>query len=121
MAAKRSGGPQGQVKGFRPGKEPPHLRKQVAKARLGKDASWAQKRTVDALAGQSPDDVRKTVGRWSTGLFGGALLLGVGGVFLYGWTVPAGVVAHLLAAALGFLGYRLRKQGEALAEMARSL
>ena len=37
------------IKGFRPGKEPGHLKKQRAMARLGSDASWVQKQTVEAV------------------------------------------------------------------------
>lgn len=118
MAARKGGGRQGPVKGFRPGKEPPHLKKQRAKAQLGKDASWAQKQTVEAVAGRSPQEVRKMVRVWSRGLMAGALIAGVGGVFLYAWALPAGIAVHAIAGVLFFLGYRLRKQGSGLEEMA---
>jgi hypothetical protein len=121
MAAKRRGGPQRPVKGFRPGKEPAYLKKRRAKAQLGSDASWAQKKTVDALAGQSPQTVRKMVRKWSMILIAGALLLAVAGVFLYAWAVPAGVTVHVLSAVMFFLAYRVRKQGDGLADMARTL
>ena len=120
MAAKRRGGPQ-QMKGFRPGKEPAHLKKRMAKAQLGNDATWAQKKAVDAFAGQSPQDVKKMVQKWSMILFVGAVLLAVGGFFLYGWAIAAGVTVHVLSAVMLFLGYRIRKQGDGLAEIARSL
>jgi hypothetical protein len=119
--AKKGGGHSRPVKGFRPGKEPAHLRKQRATAELGKNASWAQKRTVDALAGRTPQEVSGMVRTWSRGLMAGGVLLAVGGVFLYGWAVPAGVAAHLVSAAMLFLGYRLGKQGEGLAAMAKKL
>ena len=61
------------------------------------------------------------VKRWSTILLAGAALLAVGGFFLYGWSVPAGVVVHVLAAVLAVLGYRVRKSGGGLEEMAGSL
>lgn len=109
------------MKGFRPGKEPAHLKKQRAKAQLGKDASWAQKQTVDALAGRSPQEVQRMVHRWSLGLFAGGGLLAIAGLFLYGWAVPAGIVAHVLSAVLLFFGYRIRKQGAGLVDMAGSL
>lgn len=121
MAARRRGGPQQQIKGFRPGKEPAHLKKRMAKAQLGSDATWAQKKAVEAFAGQSPQDVRKMVRKWSTILFAGAVLLAIGGFFLYAWAVPAGIAVHVLSAVMLFLGYRIRKQGDGLAEMARSL
>ncbi len=121
MAAKKRGRHQRPAKGFRPGREPVHLKKQRAKALLGKDASWAQRQTLDAVAGRSPHEVRRMVQQWSAGLIAGALLLGVVGVFLYTWAVPAGVVVHVVAVALLFLGYRIRKQGPGLVEMADSL
>ena len=109
------------MKGFRPGKEPAHLKKRRAKAELGSDASWAQKKTIDALAGQSPQEVRKMVRKWSMILGAGGLLLAVAGVFLYAWAVPAGVTVHVLSAVMLFLANRIRKQGEGLAEMAGTL
>ena len=121
MAAKRRQGQRPPVKGFRPGKEPAHLRKRRAKAQLGADASWAQKQAVDAVAGRTPDEVRSMVRRWSIALFAGAVLLALGGALLYAWSTVAGVVVHVVAAAAAFLGYRLRKSGEQLAEMAGSL
>lgn len=121
MAAKKRGGHQRPTKGFRPGKEPAHLKKQRAKAQLGKDASWAQKQAVEAVAGRSPEEVRRMVQRWSLSAIGGAVVLAIVGVFLYGWAVAAGVVVHILSAALLFLGLRLRKQGAVLADMADTL
>jgi len=58
---------------------------------------------------------------WSRGLIAGAVLLAIVGVFLYGWAVPAGVAAHVGSAGLLYVGYRLRKQGAGLADMAESL
>ena len=109
------------TKGFRPGKEPAHLKKQRAKARLGSDATWLQKQTVDAIAGRSPGEVRTMVRRWSLVLIAGAVVLALLGVFLYAWSLVAGVVVHVLTVALLVLGYRLRKQGQGLVEMAESL
>lgn len=121
MGAQKRRGHQGPMKGFRPGKEPAHLKKKRAKAQLGKDASWAQKQTVEAVAGRSPEEVRRMVRRWTLGLILGGFMLAVLGVFLYGWSVFAGVAVHVLSLALLFLGYRVRKQGGALVEMADSL
>lgn len=118
MAARNRGGHQRPIKGFRPGKEPAHLKKQRAKAQLGKDATWAQKKAVDAVAGRSPQDVRAMVRTWSRGLIGGGLVLAVGGAFLYPWAVWAGVATHVVSAVLLFFGYRVWKQGAGLADMA---
>ena len=125
MASKKGGGRsrggQPPIKGFRPGKAPAQLKKQMAKARLGSDATWLQKHTVEAIAGRSPQEVKAMVRKWSVGLGVGAALLAVLGFFLYAWSVVAGVVVHVLTAVLFFLAYRLRTQGRGLAEMAGSL
>jgi len=123
MARKGGGGPRGQrpVKGFRPGKEPPQLKKQRAKAQLGSDATWLQKQTVEAIAGRSRQEVRAMVRRWSLSLFAAAALVALVGVFLYAWALVAGVVTHVLAAVLLFLGFRMRRQGPALEQTAEAL
>ena len=120
MAAKRRG-PQQSLKGFRPGKEPAHLKKRRAKAQLGANASWGQKQAVEAVAGKSPQEVQAMVRRWSAGLFGLAGLLAVGGIFLYSWSTPVGIGVHVLAGVLAFLGFRMRSSGANLVEMAGSL
>lgn len=109
------------VKGFRPGKEPAHLKKQRAKAQLPRDASWAQKQAVEAVAGRSPQEVEALVRKWTLGVLAAAVLLAVAGALLYAWSMVAGIVAHALALALFFLGFRLRKHGQGLVEMAKSL
>ena len=53
----RKGRGQRPIKGFRPGREPAYLKKQRAKARLGSDASWLQKQTVEAITGRNPREV----------------------------------------------------------------
>lgn len=123
MARKKSDGGGGRprpMKGFRPGKEPPQLKKRRAKSRLPDDASWAQRQMVEAVAGRSPDEVRRMVRKWSLGLVAGGVLLAVLGVFVYSWSVVAGAVVHVLAAVLLFLAYRIRKQGPAFVQMAES-
>jgi hypothetical protein len=109
------------MKGFRPGKEPLHLKKQRARARLGSDATWLQKQTVEAVAGRSRIEVERIVRRWSLGLLAGAVLLGLLGGFLYTLAVVAGVLAHVVTVALLVLAYRVRKQGPTLVQMAESL
>ena len=44
-----------------------------------------------------------------------------GGALLYAWSLAAGVVVHVLALALFFLVFRIRKHGQGLVEVARSL
>ena len=112
-AKKRGGRPRGgqpPARGFRPGKEPAHLKKQRAKGRLGSDASWLQKQTVDAVAGRSPGEVRAMVQKGSLGLIVGAVLLALLGTFLLTRILVAGVVVLVLAVVLLFLAYRLRSR-----------
>lgn len=117
----KKGRPQRAVKGFRPGKEPAHLKKQRVKAELGKEASWGQKQAVELVAGRKPEEVQRIVRRWTLGVTAAALVFAVGGIFLYGWTVFAGVAAHVVALGLFFAAYRMRKQEAGLIDMAKSL
>jgi hypothetical protein len=119
---KKGRGPsQPRIKGFRPGKEPAHLRARQAKAQLGEDSSWAQKAMIDAVAGRTPEEVRTQVNRWSTIILVVAVVLVLGGGLLYLWAVPAGIAVHVLAAAALFLWFRLRRQQAGLVEMAKSV
>ena len=120
MAAKRRG-PQPQMKGFRPGKEPAHLKKKHAKAQLGADAPWAQKQAVDLVAGRSPTEVKAMVKKWTLGLFAAAGVIGIGGFFLYGVWLPAGIAAHVVTVGLLLVAYRMTKSGKNLVELAGSL
>ncbi len=120
MARGRGRGQQRPVRGFRPGKEPPQLRKQRARQQLGGDANWAQKQLVDALADRSPAEARTLIRRWQAGILSAAILLVVLGVVLYMWSIVAGVVFHVIAIALFVLWLQLRrkqKDFEAMAEL----
>ncbi len=66
MGRRRGQGPQQQIKGFRPGKEPPGLRKAHAKKQFG-DMNAAQERMVELFAERSPEESRKLISRWKTG------------------------------------------------------
>ena len=125
MAAKKRGGRRGggqpPARGFRPGKEPAHLKKQRAKVRLGSDASWLQKQTVEAIAGRSPGEVQTMVRRWSLVLIAGAVVLALLGALLFAWNLVAGVIVEVLSVVLLFLAYRLRSQGSGLVDVAQSL
>lgn len=88
------------------------MRKRRAKARLGDDASWAQKKMIDAVGDQTPQEVRAMVTRWTRILLAVALVLAVGGAFLYRWSWVAGVAAHALALGAGFFWFRFRRQRE---------
>lgn len=118
MGSERKGGGRKPIAGFRPGKEPPELRKRRAKARLGDDATWAQKKMVDVVAGRSPGEVRAMVKRWTTALLVAAVVLAVGGGLLYAWSLWAGVATHVFTVAVAFLWFRLRSRREGLVEMA---
>lgn len=113
-----NGGRRKPTDGFRPGKEPPHLRKQRAKASLGEDATWAQRKMIDAIGDQSPGEVRKMVGRWTTILLTAAVALAAGGLFLYGWSTAAGIAVHFVALLVGVVWLRIRTQRDQIIEMA---
>ena len=106
------------IAGFRPGKEPPELRKRRAKARMGDDATWAQKQMLDVVGDRSPDEVRAMVRRWTRIFLAVGLLLAVVGGLLYRWSLWAGIAVHLLTLAVAFLSYRLRSQRDRFVEMA---
>jgi len=109
------------MKGFRPGKEPAHLKKKQAKARLGEDAGRTQEWLVEALVDHGPEGIKRTMGRWSMVLLVLGVLLAAGGIPAYRWSLFAGIGIHLLALVLLFFWYRLRRQREAVDRMARSL
>jgi Flp pilus assembly protein TadB len=110
MARGRGGRPSQQIRGFRPGKEPPQLRKQRAREQLPEDANWAQKRLVETMAGQSPEETRAMMRRWRVGVLAITIVLAVLGAVLYLWSVVAGIVVHILAVAAFFLWFRLQRQ-----------
>lgn len=114
---KRTG--RGSMDGFRPGKEPDHLRKRRAKARLGEDAGWAQEKMIDAIGDRTPEEVQAMAARWSRGLLIAAIVLALVGAGLYFWSLLAGIAVHVLTIGVAFLWYRLRKQREQLVKMAK--
>ena len=105
------------VKGFRPGKEPPQLRKQQAKKQLG-EVSASQERLLEVFAARTPAESRALMRRWRLGLFAAGAILVVVGALLYAWSVIAGAVVHVLAALALVIGWRLHSQREALGAMA---
>lgn len=110
-------GPRRPMKGFRPGKEPPELRKRRAKQEFG-EVNAAQERLIEAFAGRSPEEARAMMRRWRIGLLIAGVLLSVVGVLLYGWSIVAGVIVHILAAVAFFLWMRLHRQRGDLEAMA---
>lgn len=121
MGRRGGGRGQGHMKGFRPGKEPAHLKKRAAKARLGEDAGRTQEWLVEALVDHGPEGIKRTMGRWSLVLLILAFFLAAGGVPAYRWSLFAGIGIYVLAVVCLFFWYRLRKQREAVDRMARSL
>ena len=105
------------MKGFRPGKEPPQLRKQRAKQQYGQ-VSGSQERLIEFFASRSPEEARRVIGRWQVGLLAAAIILAVLGVALYAWSVVAAVIVHVLAGVVLFLWWQLRRQRPQLEAMA---
>jgi Flp pilus assembly protein TadB len=121
MARGRGGGPQRPVRGFRPGKEPPQLRKQRARQQLPEDANWAQKRLVDVLSERTPQEARRMLRRWRMVMLTVTIVLLVLGSVVYTWSIAAGVVVHVLALAALFLWIRLLRQRKSFETMADQL
>jgi Flp pilus assembly protein TadB len=116
----RGRGQQRPMKGFRPGKEPPQLRKQRAKQELGGEPNWAQERLIEALADRSPAESRAMMRRWRRILLVVAVVLAVVGALLYGLSIIAGALVHVVALVVFLFWVQLRrKQGdfEAMADL----
>ena len=102
-------GRQPAVKGFRPGKEPPQLRKQRAQEPVA-EPNWAQEKLVETLSGRTPEEARKMMGRWRAGVLASAVVLAAVAALLFTWSVVAGAVVSVLAAVAFVLWLRLRMQ-----------
>lgn len=118
MARQHGGqGPQRPVKGFRPGREPAHIRKQQAKQQFtGLDSR--QERLVELFAERTPAESRQLMRSWRTRLLAGAAVLAVLGAVLYFWSLIAGITVHAIAAVVLFFWWRLYRQSDALDAMA---
>jgi len=117
MARHGRGGGQGPVKGFRPGKEPPQLKKQRALQQFG-DVSATQERLIEMFSERTPDESRRLMGRWRAGLLTGAVVLALLGGVLFRWTAVGGIILMAVALGVFFVWWRLRSQREALESMA---
>lgn len=117
MGRRRGQGPQQQVKGFRPGKEPPGLRKAHAKNQFG-DLNPAQERMVELFAERTPEESRKLISRWTTGAFVAGVVLSVLTVLAWMWTWIAGAIVGVVAGLVFFLYFRLRAQRAQFEQMA---
>lgn len=117
MGRRRGQGPQQHMKGFRPGKEPPELRKAHAKKQFG-DMNAAQERMVELFAERSPEESRKLISRWKTGAFIAGVVLSVLTVLAWMWTWIAGAIVGVLAGVVFFVYFRLRAQTVQLEQMA---
>ena len=110
-------GPQRPIKGFRPGKEPPQLRRQQARQQFG-NVDPNQQRLIDMFVDRTPEEARSMMRLWRGGLLGGAIAMAVLGALLYGWSVIATVIAFVLAIVLLVVWYRLHSQRAALEALA---
>jgi Flp pilus assembly protein TadB len=113
----RGGGRRRPVKGFRPGKEPPQIRKRIAMQQYG-EVSGTQERLIEMFSQRSPEAAKRMMARWRVGLLAGAVALVLIGAGLYLWSLVAGLVVHALAVVVFFLWWRLHKQRETLDTMA---
>ena len=118
MARGRGQGPQQRpVKGFRPGKEPPKLKKRRAREQFG-EMNAAQERMVDLFADRTPEEGKALIRRWRIGFLTASILLTVLAVALFFWSTVAGVIVALLAVVVWVLWWRVQRQQEAFDTMA---
>jgi hypothetical protein len=120
MARRRTEEQRPHVKGFRPGKAPPGLRKKQAKERLG-EMNALQTRMVDLFAERTPAESRALIGRWITGTLIAGIVLSILSVLAWMWTWIAGVPLSIVAALVLFAHLRLRAQRPQLEEMAETV
>lgn len=117
MAGQKEQGPQRPMKGFRPGKAPPELRKRQAKQQF-RDLTPTQERLVETFAERTPEEARALIRRWTTGLLIAALVLTALAVALFFWSTIAGVIVAILAVVVWFVWDRMRRQRAAFEQMA---
>lgn len=110
------GGPRRPVRGFRPGKEPPQIRKRRAMEQYGA-VSGSQERLLEMFAERTPEQARSLLRRWRVGLLTAAVSLLLLGGLLFLWSVVAGIVVEVLALAALVLWWRIRGQRGALEAM----
>ena len=112
----RGGGHRRPVKGFRPGKEPPQIRKQQAKSQFG-EVSAGQERLIEMLAERSPEEARRLLRRWRVGLLTAGIILAVVGALLFIWSWPVGLGVGVLAMVALIIWWRIQGQREAYEAM----
>ena len=105
------------MKGFRPGKEPPELRKKRAKEQFG-DVNAAQERLIELFAERTPEEARALIRRWTIGLLAGAIILAAAaGVLYVVWSPVAAIIAGVLALLVAVVWWRIRSQRQDLETM----
>lgn len=104
--------------GFRPGKEPPRLKKQAVKQQFGDNLSRTQQRLVETFAERTPEESRALIRKWSIGGLVGAIAVALLGVLLMLWSTIAGIIVLILAGGLFFLWWRMNRQRGDLEQMA---
>lgn len=108
------------MKGFRPGKEPPQLKKQRAKQQFG-ELSGTQERLVELFAERTPEESRALIDRWLMILLAFTVVLGVAAGVLTLWSTIAAVVVGVIAVVFLVLWWRLKGQRDAFVQMAETV
>lgn len=108
---------QRQMKGFRPGKEPPRLRKERARQQFG-ELSSTQEQLVELFAERSLEESRTLIRRWLWGMLAVTIGLAVVAAVLTIWSPVAAIVVGVLALVFLVLWWRLYRQREAFEGMA---
>ena len=108
------------MKGFRPGKEPPQLKKQRARQQFG-ELSGTQERLVELFAERTPEESRSLIDRWLMVLLAFTIVLAVAAGVLTLWSTIAAVVVAVLAVVFLVLWWRLKGQRDAFVRMAETV
>ena len=117
MGRRKGQGPQQPMKGFRPGKEPPQMKKRRAKQQFG-EMNAAQERMVELFAERTPEESRAMLRRWQIGLLTAGVILAIVAGLLFSWSWIAGSIVGALAVVVLFFWWRFRRQQEAFEAMA---
>ncbi len=120
MSRRRGQGPQPQIRGFRPGKEPPQLKKQRAKQQFG-EVSATQEKLIEMFAERTPDESYRMMRNWRVAFLSAGIVLLILGAVLFAWSVVAGVIVEVIAGAVLFLWWRFHRQRAAFEAMAATV
>lgn len=105
------------IKGFRPGKEPPQLRRQAVKQQFG-ELTTAQERMVELFSERTPEQSRALITRWLRISLAVTVALVLLAVAAWLWIPVVGIIVGVLALLAGVVYVRLFTQRKGMESMA---